>query len=108
MQLDFNKVHKNYLTVTLVNGKSYMVTTPKKRLFNKILELEPLINKENEKFSPQDVDDLYATCAEIISTNKTNTKITDEELGEILDLDDVILLLKTYEKYLESITNLKN
>ena len=43
MKLDFNKINKTYLTITLTDGKTYMLTTPTKRLLNKILSMDSIL-----------------------------------------------------------------
>lgn len=110
MELNFNKVMKHYLNITLINGKRLMVGTPNKKLLDKIMAMDKTLNATNgeNNLSNKQVDDLYNICGEIMSINKTNTKITGTELGELLDIEDIYLFFNTYMKFLDSIANTKN
>lgn len=112
MKLDFNKINKTYLTVALTNGKTYMITTPTKGLLNKILAMDNLLKTNGDvdamDFDPQTIEDLYTISAEIMSINKTKTIVTSEELGEMWDIEDLILFFNTYMSYIESVANKKN
>ena len=112
MKLDFNKINKTYLTITLTNGKTYLLTTPTKRLLNKILEMDSVLKtndgEEVNTLNEETIESLYKISSEIMSTNKTNTKVTSDELGDMWDIEDLILFFNTYMSYLESVTNSKN
>ena len=110
MELNFNKVMKHYLNITLVNGKRLMVGTPNKKLLDKITAMDKTlkVTKSEDSLSTEQVNDLYNICGEIMSINKTNTKITGTELGELLDIEDIYLFFNTYMKFLDSIANVKN
>lgn len=109
MKLDFNKINKNYLNITLTDGKSYLLTTPTKRLLNEILEMDSMLkNSENATFNEETINSLYEVSAEIMSTNKTKTQVSSEDLGDMWDIEDLVLFFNTYMSYLESVTNQKN
>lgn len=111
MKLDFNKINKTYLTITLTDGKTYMLTTPTKRLLNKILSMDSILKtseEENTSINGETIDSLYEISAEIMSTNKTNTKVSSEELANLMDIEDLMLFFNTYMSYIEKVTNLKN
>lgn len=111
MKLDFNKINKTYLTITLTDGKTYMLTTPTKRLLNKILSMDSILktsDEENTSINEETIDSLYEISAEIMSTNKTNTKVSSEELANLMDIEDLMLFFNTYMSYIEKVTNLKN
>ena len=112
MKLDFNKINKTYLTITLTDGKTYLLTTPTKRLLNKILEMDSVLKtndgEELNTLNEETIESLYKISSEIMSTNKTNTKVTSDELGDMWDIEDLILFFNTYMSYLESVTNSKN
>lgn len=108
--LDFNKIDKNYLTITLTNGKNYLLKSPSKRLLDKILSVNSIFKNEDvtsTDINPQMIEDLYQISAEIMSTNKTNTIVTVDEIND-WDIEDLVLFFNTYMNYLESITNSKN
>jgi hypothetical protein len=112
MKLDFNKINKTYLTITLTNGKTYMLTTPTKKLLNNILAMDNLLkangNVDAMDFDPQTIEDLYSISSEIMSINKTKTIVTSDELGEMWDIEDLILFFNTYMSFIESVANSKN
>ncbi len=111
MKLDFNKINKTYLTITLTDGKTYMLTTPTKRLLSKILEMDSILKaneEENTTFNEETINSLYEISAEVMSTNKTKTKVSSEDLGTMWDIEDLILFFNTYMSYIEKVTNSKN
>lgn len=109
MELNFNKVKKHYLTITLFDGRVVMVGTPNKSLLDKIMFMDTKLkgNKQDE-ISSEQIDELYNICGEIMSTNKTGTKVTGKELGEMFDVEDLFLFFNTYMTFLDSIANSKN
>ena len=113
MELNFNKVAKHYLTVTLLepDNRKFMVGTPNKNLLDKIMAMDTKIKTENideNNLSNFDSDELYNICGEIMSVNKTKTLITGKELGELWDVEDLFLFFNTYMTFLDSIANAKN
>ncbi len=111
MKLDFNKINKTYLTITLTDGKTYMLTTPTKRLLSKILEMDSILKaseEENTTFNEETINSLYEISSEVMSTNKTKTKVSSEDLGSMWDIEDLILFFNTYMSYIEKVTNSKN
>ena len=107
MELNFNKVMKHYLTITLIDGRSFMVGTPNKKLLDKIMAMDKKLKAEDIAETGQ-VDELYNISGEIMSINKTNTKITGKELGEIWDVEDLYLFFNTYMTFLDGVANVKN
>ena len=112
MELNFNKVKKHYLNITLVDGRVIMVGTPNKGLLDKIMVMDTRLKTENTNdvtdVSSDQINELYNICGEILSINKTNTKITGKELGEMFDVEDLFLFFNTYMTFLDSIANSKN
>ena len=109
MELNFNKVTKSYLKIVFIDGRSFLVGTPNKNLLDKIMAMDSKLKTNNANdMSVDQVDELYKISGEMISVNKTNEKLTGKELGEIWDVEDLILFFNTYMTFLESITNLKN
>lgn len=112
MKLDFNKINKTYLTITLTDGKTYLLTTPTKGLLNKILAMDNILKTNGDvdamDIDPETIEDLYRISAEIMSINKTKTKVSSDELGEMWDIEDLILFFNTYMSYIESVANSKN
>ena len=88
-----------------------MLTTPTKRLLSKILEMDSILKaseEENTTFNEETINSLYEISAEVMSTNKTKTKVSSEDLGAMWDIEDLILFFNTYMSYIEKVTNSKN
>lgn len=112
MKLDFNKINKTYLTITLTNGKSYYLSTPTKGLLNKILAMDNVLKSKGDvdamDIDPETIEELYNISADIMSINKTREKVSSNELGDMWDIEDLILFFNTYISYIESVANSKN
>lgn len=110
MELNFNKVQKHYLKITLFNETTpILVGTPNKRLLDKLLAMDTVIDNSGEsELNTEQVTELYNICAEVLSINKTNKKITGEQLEEMFDIEDLFLFFNKYMEFIDSIATLKN
>lgn len=109
MQLNFNKVQKRYLTVTLIDGRVLIIGTPTKKLLDKLLAMNGKVNGEvADNLTQEDVDSLYKLTGEVMSVNKTNTIITSKEVNDLFDLEDLMLFFNAYMSFLDSIVSSKN
>lgn len=109
--LDFNTVKKTYLTVTLADEKktTLMIGTPTKRVMDNLLTLEDTFkNVSEDEIDNNVMDDLYQASAQIMSNNKTRTKITAEQLADLFDFEDIFLFFSAYMDYVSTIINSKN
>lgn len=109
--LDFNKIKKEYLTVTLNDEKSttIMVGTPGKALMTELMSLQEYIKEyEAGEVSEETLDNLYIICAKVMSRNKANVRISKEQLEEIFDIEDIIIFFNTYLDYIKGLANSKN
>ena len=106
--LDFNKVKKNYFTVTLndENRTRLMLLTPTKRLLTEMLSKFP----DNIEGVPSDDDlnTLYDLTARLMNRNKTGIRVTDEQLAELLDIEDLITFFNAYTDFIKQLANAKN
>ena len=109
--LNFNDLHKRYLTVTLADEKNttLMIGTPTKAIMNDLLVLQNSVETIQEDETNLDaLDDLYGACARVMSRNKAGKKITKEYLEEIFDFEDIMIFFKAYIDFVTAITNAKN
>lgn len=106
--LDFNKVKKNYLTITLNDEKQtkLMIMTPTKKLLTDLMEMLP--DSNGELPSEEDLSSLYELSARLMSRNKTAKRITAEELEELLDFEDLITFFNAYTDFITATANEKN
>lgn len=105
--LDFNKVKKNYFTVTLndENRTRLMLMTPTKGLLE---ELGTMLPQGDDVPTEEDLIALYDLTARLMSRNKTGIRVTGEQLAEILDFEDLILFFTTYTDFIKQLANAKN
>lgn len=104
--LNLKNTDKPFLSVTLPDGKTLLVGTPTKRIFD---ELTGIQNNLDENAPDNDsLDAIYNVCSLILSRNKTGKEITKEYLEETFDIADIILLFKSYVEFVQSLKFSKN
>ena len=105
-ELDFNLIKRHYLPITLNDeNKTHLdIMTPTKRLYSAILTLPDM---EGE-VKPEDLDQIYYVCAQLMSRNKQSRKVTREDLKECLDYEDLALFMAAYVNFLAEIASEKN
>lgn len=109
--LDFNKVKKTYLSVTLADEKNttIMIGTPTKAIMDDLAVLQSVIDSISEDDADIDAtNDLYSACAKVMSRNKGKIKITKEYLEEIFDFEDIIIFFNAYMDFVTEVTSAKN
>ncbi len=108
--LNFNKVKKQYLTVTLADPDetTIMIGTPTKAIMDDLMILSDQIDETGEEVSKDTMDDLYHACARVMSRNKGGIHITSEFLANIFDFEDVIIFFNAYMEFIGEVTNSKN
>lgn len=110
-ELNFNTTKKRYLRVTLADEKNtvLLVGTPTKKALSALFDVQDrLAAIESDEVSMDVLDDLYAVCATVLSRNKAGVEITQEQLEDLLDLDDIILLFTAYMQFIGEETDKKN
>lgn len=109
--LDFTKIKKQYLTVTLPDedNTKLMVCTPTKRLLDDLLGLQDVLsNLENGEIDDDATNDLYIICAKLMSRNKAGIKVTADELADCLDLEDLVIFCNSYAEFINEVADSKN
>ena len=106
--LDFNKIKKQYLTVTLndADQTKLMIMTPTKQLLTELASMLP--DSAGEMPSEEDLASLYALTARLMSRNKAGKKVTAQELADILDFEDLMIFFDAYGDFITGIANQKN
>ena len=104
--IDFTKLKKQYLTVTLPDETKLLVTTPTKDILDDFLSLQNTVNGED--VGEEAIDALYEICAKIMSRNKAGKKISVEFVQENLDFEDLIVFIKGYSEFISEVANSKN
>lgn len=105
--LDFRKVPKKFLNVTLIDGKVILVRMPTKRIFDILINLQNNLSalKLDDK---EQVSYVYDLTAEILSNNLKNEKIDSDYLAGLLDVEDIQILFKSYVNFVTGFTNVPN
>ncbi|MEE3428425.1 MAG: hypothetical protein VZQ55_05610 [Ruminococcus sp.] len=110
-KLNFNTVKKSYFTVTLADeaNTTIMIACPTKALVDDLMAFENSLKVVNEEeITDTSMDDLYRTCAKLMSRNKTGKVITKEYLEQIFDIEDINLFYVSYMDFVYEIANSKN
>lgn len=101
--INFNKLKRRYLTITLndENQTTVMISTPTKKVMSAMTQMSDAIDEleDTNIISEEMLDDMYDLCAEIMSHNKTGTKIEPELLGEIFSIDDITIFMSAYIEF---------
>lgn len=106
--LDFTKIKKNYLPITLNDEKKtkLLVMTPTKKMLTELSAMMP--ESAEEVPGEKDLSALYTLSAKLMSRNKTGTHITGEQLEKILDFEDLIIFFNAYTDFIVETANSKN
>lgn len=109
--LDFNKLKKRYLNVTLADEKrtSLMIGTPTKSVMDDLLAMKSVLDDvEGDDIDADVMNDLYDVCAKIMSRNKGGVTITADHLADCLDFEDIMIFFSAYMDFVGEISNEKN
>lgn len=106
--LNFNKVKKNYFTVTLAdeNETTLMICTPTKAIMDEFISMKDSLSAEN--MGENAIDELYELCTKIMNRNKGGIKIARKDLEEMFDFEDIILFIRSYTEFINELSNSKN
>jgi hypothetical protein len=109
--LNFNKVKKEYLTITLQdeNNTVIMVLTPTKGEMTRLVSLRSSL--ESIKDDSQDLealDELFEASATLMSRNKGGIKIDKKLLEKIWDYQDVLIFFNAYMEFVTDTMQGKN
>ena len=108
--LDFNKIKKKYLTVTLSDEKQtvIMIGTPTKAIMDELMSLQTTISGMTGDATEEAMDELYEVCAKLMSRNKTGKVIEKKLLENIFDFEDIIIFFNAYMEFIGTLSNQKN
>ena len=109
--LDFNKLKKRYLNVTLADERqtTIMIGTPTKAVMDDLLAMRSTLDDvEGDNVDPEIMDDLYNVCAKVMSRNKGGVTITADHLAECLDFEDIMIFFNAYMDFIGEISDEKN
>lgn len=56
----------------------------------------------------EDIDQLYAICAKVMSRNRENITISSDKLESIFDMEDLIIFLEAYIEFTTEVQSSKN
>jgi hypothetical protein len=106
--LDFNKLKKQYLTVTLADEEKtvLMITTPTKNILDDFLSMKDSLSDEN--IGEEALNELYNIVAKILSRNKAGIEISPKKVKDTMDFEDVIILIRAYTDFISEVSNSKN
>lgn len=108
-ELDFRKVKKQVMTVTLPNGEKILIRKPTKKIMDYLIGLSGQFEQLNEDEPGQEVlDSIYDVCAEIMSNNRLGKNVSSEDLAELLDIEDLIEFFQSYMEFINDINAVKN
>lgn len=108
--LDFNKIKKQYLTVTLADEQhtTIMICTPTKAITDELMSLKNSLENMVGDADSETMSELYDICAKVMSRNKTGKVIEKEYLEKILDFEDILILFNAYMDFITVLANEKN
>jgi hypothetical protein len=106
--IDFTKLKKKYLTVTLADDENTVlqITTPTKDILDDFLSLKDTVTGED--VGEEAIDALYEICAKIMSRNRAGKVISTKFVQETLDFEDLIIFITGYSEFISEVANSKN
>lgn len=94
--LDLSKKQKKFFVVKLTNGTTLNIPSPKKRIFERMTAMNDI---SIDTVSAENINEIYELIAEILSSNTQKKKYTADEVGGMLDFEDINLLLNGYMEF---------
>ena len=103
---DMNTLVKRYFTITLEDGRKLELEPPKLKVLKKVSQLSKLTN--GAELTEEDIESLSTAIALSLSKNKSNVKITSDEVEDMFDIDGMYDFLTKYFDWVSEIQNSKN
>lgn len=103
---DMNTLIKRYFSIVLEDGRKLEIEPPKLKMLKKISQLSKLTN--NAELTEEDIDSLSTAIALALSKNKSNVKVTSDEVEDMFDIDGMYDFLTKYFNWVSEIQNSKN
>lgn len=108
--LNFNKIKKTYLTVTLADedNTTLLIGTPTKAMMDDLMALQTTLTDVADDADESVTEDLYSACAKVMSRNKNKVEITPKFLENLFDFEDIMIFFNAYMSFINNITSQKN
>lgn len=101
--LNFNNVKKRYMNVTMRDDKVFLVCMPKKKIFERFLDLQKELKDKEPEGSL--IDDMYDLTAEILANNKLGREVTTAYVADTFDVEDIQILFTEYMNFVSQASN---
>lgn len=104
INLDLRKSVKQYMKLTLIDGKILNICKPSKKIFNLIRPLaESFTTLENAELSETDswelIDTIYDLISKILTHNLEHEVISVDYVEDNLDIEDIKTILELYMQF---------
>lgn len=104
--LDYTTREKKVLPVKLYDGRTVLLTAPRKSLYTKLSTIQKELQKKDD--FEELYDEIIQLTADVLSSNKTGAQFTAAEVEDMMDIEDMALLIFEYSKYAGSIIGSPN
>ena len=101
---DMTKLVTRYFKVKLKNQKVIDVEPPKLKIFREISKLANLV----DEFGEDEIDSLSNAVSLALSKNRQNYRVTQKQVEEWLNYDELYELLIAYFNWVAEVTSQKN
>jgi hypothetical protein len=105
--LDFSKAKKPTLPIKFPDNSVIHVYTPSKSMLEQMLNIKDQLNGATQN-DPDSINQLYDIAARLMSNNKTARQMSGEELGEMLDVGDIVTFFRVYTEFIAELSAAKN
>lgn len=105
LSFDFNKIKRTFFNVTLKDGRKLVVKMPMKKTFEKVSALQGMDEETNIDDA---LDTIGGLCAEILSHNMTNEKVTAAYMVDNYDLEEMQIFIEEYYNFTAGVKNNPN
>lgn len=103
---DMSNIVKNYFPITLEDGRKIEIEPPKLKTLKRIAHLSKLTN--SAELTEEDIESLSSAISLALSKNKSNVKISSDEVEEMFDINSMYDFLTKYFGWVSEIQNSKN
>ncbi len=103
---DMGNLVKRYFPMTLEDGRKLEIEPPKLKVLKKIAHLSKLTSGED--LTEEDIESLSSAISLALSKNKTNVKISPDEVEDMFDIPSMFDFLTKYFNWVGEIQNSKN
>lgn len=103
---DMSSLVKRYFPITLEDGRKLEIEPPKLKTLKKIAQLSKLT--AGGELTEEDIVSLSTAISLALSKNKTNVKITPDDVEDMFDINSMYDFLTTYFNWVNEIQNSKN